>query len=64
MVWSHGRDELDKFKEHLKSTDPNNRFIMQMEKDNSLPLFHVTVKRKLDGSLGHTSCRKPRHIDV
>jgi hypothetical protein len=58
MVWSHGRDELGKFQEHLKSTDPNIRFIIEMKKDNSLPLFHVTVKRKLDGSLGHTVCRK------
>jgi hypothetical protein len=64
MIWSHVRDKLENFQEHLKSTDPNIRFMREMEKDNSLPLFHVTVKRKLDGSLGHIVCRKPRHTDV
>jgi hypothetical protein len=57
--WPHGKDELGKFQEQLNSIRPNIRFTTETEEDNSLPFLNMLVKRKQNGTLGHTIYRKP-----
>jgi hypothetical protein len=64
MVWVCSRDELEKIQKHLSCTQPNIRFMMEIEKLNSLPLIVLLVKRKLDSLLGPAVYRKPTHVDI
>jgi predicted GIY-YIG superfamily endonuclease len=43
---------------------PNIKFMMEMEKKQSLPFLDVLVSRRPDGLLGHTVYRKPTHTDL
>ncbi|XP_071453563.1 uncharacterized protein [Hetaerina americana] len=38
-------------------------FTKELEKDGRLPFLDVLVTRKLDGTLGHSVYRKPKHTD-
>jgi hypothetical protein len=63
VIWPHG-EELQSFLQHLNSLHPNIQFTMEIEKDDKLEFLDVLVKKKPDGSLGHTVYRKPTHTDL
>jgi len=64
MVWPHGEEELHDFLIHLNNIHPNIKFMMEVEKNQSLSFLDVLVSRRPDGSLGHTVYRKPTHTDL
>ena len=64
VVWPHGEEELQDFLQHLNSLHPNIQFTMETEKDNKLAFLDVLVKKRSDGSLGHTVYRNPTHTDL
>lgn len=63
IVWQHGADTLAAFLDHTNSVHANIQFTMETEADDQLPFLDCLVKRKSDGSLGHTVYRKPTHTD-
>jgi hypothetical protein len=64
VVWPHGEEELQIFFQHLNSLHSNIKFRMVIGKDNRLAFLDVLVKKKPDGSLGHTVYGKPMHTDL
>ncbi|KAK9874835.1 hypothetical protein WA026_005651 [Henosepilachna vigintioctopunctata] len=63
VVWSHGQEKLLEFLNHLNSIHPQIQFTMEKEENGQLAFLDVLVKRREDGSLGHTVYRKPTHTD-
>jgi len=63
VIWSHGKDELDRFLTHINSIHKNIQFTMETENNNKLPFLDVLVSRREDGTLGHCVYRKPTHTD-
>jgi hypothetical protein len=57
-------DELQRFLEHPNSIHRNIVFTMEVEQEGTLPFLDVLVKRRPDGSLGHSVYRKPTHTDL
>jgi hypothetical protein len=37
---------------------------MELEQNEILPFLDVLVKKKTDGTLSHTVCKKPTHTDL
>jgi hypothetical protein len=64
VVWSHGKDDLQDFLQHLNNTHKSNEFTMEIEQGRTLPFLHVLVSRRLDGTLGHMVYRKSTHTDL
>jgi hypothetical protein len=64
VVCPHGEEELHNFLIHLNNIHPNIKFMMEVEKNQSLPFLDVLVSRRPDSSLGHTVYRKPTHTDL
>jgi hypothetical protein len=50
--------------QHLNSIHENIRFTMQIEKDSLLPFQDVLVSKKPNGTVSHTTYRKPTHSDL
>jgi hypothetical protein len=63
-VWTHGREELQVFFQHLNSIHSNIKFSMELEQNNTFPFLDVLVSRRPDGSLGYMVYRKPTHTDL
>ena len=63
VIWSHGQEKLRDFLLHLNSIHPQIQFTMEIESDGQLPFLDVLVRRKDDGTLGHSVYRKPTHTD-
>jgi hypothetical protein len=63
VKWPHGKEELDKFFEHLNGISENIKFTMELEDNNSIPFLDVLMTRKQDGTLGHKVFRKKTHTD-
>ena len=63
VIWSHGRNELERFLNHLNSRHPNIKFTMETELEGKLPFLDVLVIKKPTGELGHTVYRKATHTD-
>jgi hypothetical protein len=64
VLWSHGKDELERLLKHLNSIHQNIAFTMEVDQQGTLPFLDVLVKRRPDGSLGHLVYRKPAHTDL
>jgi hypothetical protein len=41
VVWPHGRDELNKFLEHLNNLSDDIKFTMELEENNNIPFLDV-----------------------
>jgi hypothetical protein len=63
-VWSHGKDDLQDFLQHLNNIHKGIKFTMEAEQDRTLPFLDVLASRRLDGTLGHTVYRKSTHMDL
>jgi hypothetical protein len=61
VIWPHGKEELNKFLEHLNFLSEDIKFTMELEEDNSIPFLDVLIHRKQDGHLGHQVYRKKTH---
>ena len=62
VIWSHGREELNKFLEHLNRVHPKIQFTMETEENGKLPFLDVLVIKR-DNRLGHKVYRKKTHTD-
>ena len=64
LIWPHGTDALDLFFAHMNSQHPNIKFTMEKEKNGQLPFLDILIRKKEDGSLGHSIYRKATHTDL
>ncbi|XP_041474810.1 uncharacterized protein LOC121423524 [Lytechinus variegatus] len=62
-IWQHGRHSLDDFLFHLNSQHPKIAFMMEKEKNNSIPFLDFLVTREPNNQLSHQVYRKPTHTD-
>lgn len=63
VIWPHGKEELNKFLEHLNRLLEDIMFTMELEEDNNIPFLDVLIHKKQDGLLGHQVCRKKTHTE-
>ncbi|XP_071450829.1 uncharacterized protein [Hetaerina americana] len=63
VIWPHGEEKLEEFHRELNNINSAIKFTKELEKDGRLPFLDVLVRRKLDGTLGHSVYRKPTHTD-
>jgi hypothetical protein len=61
--WPHGKEELNKFFEHLNGISDDIKVTMELEKNKSILFLDVLVAKKHDGTLGHIVFRKKTHTD-
>ncbi|KAF2901707.1 hypothetical protein ILUMI_04486 [Ignelater luminosus] len=61
VFWTHGREQLNAVLDHLNSIYQKLKFTMEIEDNNQLPFLDVLVKKRQDGSLGHTVYRSIPH---
>jgi hypothetical protein len=61
LKWPHGKEELDRFFEHLNGISENIKFTMDLEENNSIPFLDILITRKDNGTLGHKFFRKKTH---
>jgi hypothetical protein len=58
VKWTHGREELDNFFQHLNGISDDIKFTMELEENMRIMFLGVLIIRKPDGSLGHKVFRK------
>ena len=46
LIWAHGKEELDKFVDHLNSQTASIKFTKEFEDNNALPFLDTLVIRK------------------
>jgi hypothetical protein len=63
VIWPHGKEILDRFKDHLNSQAESIKFTMEIEDNNSIPFLDILISKKNDGSLSHQVYRKKTHTD-
>ena len=63
VIWSHGREKLDKFLNHINTIHPNIQFTMETEKNRRLSFLDVLITRAEEEKLEFTVYRKPTHTD-
>jgi len=63
LSWSHGRESLHKFLEHLNNQLEHIKFTMEVEENGSLPFLDVLTMKRANGSLVHKVFRKKTHIE-
>jgi hypothetical protein len=63
VLWPHGKDELEKFFQHLNDISKDIKFTMELEENGTIPFLDVLIKRKEDDSLGHKVYRKKTHTE-
>lgn len=63
VIWTHGKDRLTEFLNHLNNIHEKIQFTMETEDRGQLPFLDVLVIKKEDGTLGHTVYRKKTHTD-
>jgi retron-type reverse transcriptase len=61
VLWPHGKEELDKFFQHLNNLSKDIKFTMELEDNGSIPFLDILINRKEDGKLGHSVYRKKTH---
>jgi hypothetical protein len=49
VLWPHGKDELEKFFQHLNDISKDIKFTMELEENGIIPFLDVLIKRKEDG---------------
>ena len=45
-LWPHGKDELDKFFQHLNDISKDIKFTMELEENGTIPFLDILIKRK------------------
>jgi hypothetical protein len=63
VLWPHGKEELDKFFQHLNNLSKDIKFTMELEDNGSIPFLDILINRKEDGKLGHSVYRKMTHTE-
>jgi hypothetical protein len=63
MIWPHGQQTLQEFL-HLNGIHGNIKLTKELEQNGTLPFLDVLVKKKTDGTLGHTVYRKTTNTDI
>jgi len=63
IKWPHGKEELDRFFEHLNRISEHIKFAMELEYNNIIPFLDILMTRKHDGTLGHKVFRKKTHTN-
>ena len=63
VVWPHSSQDIQPFLQHLNSQNPDIKFTMEVEQQNSLPFLDVLVTKTPSGRLQHQVYRKPTHTD-
>jgi hypothetical protein len=61
VLWPHGKEELEKFFQHLNGISTDIKFTMELEDKSNIPFLYVLIKRKEYGNLGHAVYRKNTH---
>jgi hypothetical protein len=64
VIWLHGTENLERFRDNLNVLHRNIQFTMKTERDGHLPLLDINIYRGPDGSMGHNVCRKPSHTNL
>jgi hypothetical protein len=64
MEWSHGKDDLQDFLQHLNNIHKSIKFMMEAEQDRTLLFLDVLVSRRVDQTFGRTEYRKSTHTDL
>jgi len=60
--WSHGKEKLDLFLNHLNSLSDHIKFTIEIENNNQLPFLNILLTKK-DGSLCFQVYRKKTHTE-
>ena len=63
LIWTHGRENLNKFLTHLNNQSEHIKFTMEVQENNRLPFLDVLITKNKDGSLAHQVYRKKTHTD-
>ena len=63
LIWAHGKEELEKFVEHLNKQTESIKFMKEFEENNALPFLDTLLIRKQDGSISHKVYRKGTHTE-
>jgi len=58
MIWPHGQETLQDFLPRLNGIHRNIKFTKELEQNGTLPFLDVLVKKKMNGTLGHTVYKK------
>jgi len=64
VIWPHGTENLERFRDHLNVLQRNIQFAMEIERDGHLPFLDINIYRRPDGSMDHDVRRKPSHINL
>ena len=64
LIWTHGRENLNKFLTHLNNQSEHIQFTMEVQENNCLPFLDVLITKNEDGSLAHQVYRKKMHTDT
>ncbi|GJQ71974.1 hypothetical protein Trydic_g3082 [Trypoxylus dichotomus] len=62
VVWTHGRNKLNRFNKHLNGVHLNIQFTMEVEHNGVLPYLDVRVNRD-QASVTVSVFRKSKHTD-
>ena len=63
LIWTHGRENLNKFLTHLNNQSEHIKFTMEVQENNRLPFLDVLITKNEYGSLAHQVYRKKMHTD-
>ena len=63
LIWTHGRENLNKFLTHLNNQSEHIKFTMDVQENNCLPFLDVLITKNEYGSLAHQVYRKKMHTD-
>lgn len=58
-MWEHGREELDRFLQHLNGINSTIQFTVEKVADGKLNFLDVSVFKERNGRSGHAVYRKP-----
>jgi hypothetical protein len=58
MILPHGQETIQDLLQYLNGIHGNIMFTKELEQNGTLPFLDVLVKKKMDGTLGHTVYRK------
>lgn len=53
IIWPHGKENLEKFKDHLNNQVGSIKLTMEVEARNSISFLDIHISKKNDGSISH-----------
>jgi hypothetical protein len=63
VLLPHGKEELNKFFQHINNMSKDIKFIMELEYNGNILFLDILINRKEDGKLGHSVYRKNTHTE-